>query len=177
MTCPGHGLVTFNKSKVCVYMSCRKRMGSDKISKNSSSILLLFCLITLPKNDLDFMPKSSTMYMANFKHIPQSIEVEWLHSSMAAIGIMIMIQNVQSDPSLMQAIYKVSPVMLDFLTALYYSTEWLILSSLYWVYCWLWSWAARVWFATRKWWESRVLLGLTCNHSADRTVGQESWVQ
>ena len=102
--------------------------GSDKISKNSSSILLLFCLITLPKNELDFMPKSSTMYMAKFKHIPQSIEVEWLHSCMATIGIMIMIQSAQSDPSIMQAIYNLSP------TILY----------------WLWSWAVRVWFLMRK---------------------------
>jgi len=37
----------------------------------------------------------------------------------------------QSDSSLMQAIYKASPVILDIHTALYYSTEWLILSSLH----------------------------------------------
>jgi len=30
----------------------------------------------LPKDKLDFMPKSPTMYMDNFKHIPQSIEEE-----------------------------------------------------------------------------------------------------
>ena len=55
------------------------------------------------------------------------------NSSMAAIGIMIMIKKMrkQGDPGLMQAIYKVSPVILDIHTALYYSTEWLILSSLY----------------------------------------------
>jgi len=60
-------------------------------------------------------------------------------------------------PSVMQASYKASPAILDILTALYHPTEWLTLSSRYWVYCWPWSWAVRVWSVTRKWWESRVL--------------------
>jgi len=76
---------------------------------------------------------------------------------MPAIGIMTMIQSAQSDPSVMQASYKVSPAILDILSALYHPTEWLTLSSRYWVYCWPWSWAVRVWSVTRKWWESRVL--------------------
>ena len=48
---------------------------------------------------------------------------------MAAIGIMIMIKNLQAKwPSLMQAIYKASPVILEIRIALYHPTEWLILS-------------------------------------------------
>ena len=50
---------------------------------------------------------------------------------MAAIGIMITVKSARSDPSLMQAVYKVSPAILDFLTALYYPAESVILSSLY----------------------------------------------
>ena len=157
VTYPAQGLVLFSTPKVCVYTSCRNHTGSDKISKTFSRILLPFCLITLPKDKLDFMPQSATMCMANLKHIPHSIEVEWLHSSMAAIGVTIIIKSAQSDTGLTQAICKVSLAILDFLTALYYPAEWLSQSSLYWVYCWLWSWAFRVWFATRKWWEPRVL--------------------
>jgi len=43
--------------------------------------------------------------------------------SMPAIGIMTMIQSAQSDPSVMQASYKVSPAILDILSALYHPTE------------------------------------------------------
>ena len=63
VTYPAQGLVS--TPKVCVYTSCRNHTGSDKISKTFSRILLPFCLITLPKDKLDFMPKSPTMYMDN----------------------------------------------------------------------------------------------------------------
>jgi len=72
---PAHGLVVFSRCKVCIYTSCRNHVESDKISKTFSRILLPFCIIKMPKNKLDFKPQSPTMYMANFKHIPQSIEV------------------------------------------------------------------------------------------------------
>ena len=96
VTYSAHGLVEFSRCKVCAYTSCRNHVESDKISKPLSRILLPFCLITLAKDKLDFMPQSPTMCMVNFKHIPQSIEVYWLHSSMAAIGITIMIKNAQA---------------------------------------------------------------------------------
>jgi len=63
VTYPAQGLVS--TPKVCVYTPCRNHTGSDKISKTFSRILLPFCLITLPKDKLDFMPKSPTMYMDN----------------------------------------------------------------------------------------------------------------
>jgi len=72
---PAHGLVVFSRCKVCVYTSCRNHVESDKISKTFSRILLPFCIIKMSKNKLNFMPQSPTMYMTNFKHIPQSIKV------------------------------------------------------------------------------------------------------
>ena len=150
VSCPGHGLAVFSRPKVCVYTSCRKRMESDKISKTFSRILLPFCIIKMTKNKLNFMPQSPTMYIANFNQIQQSIEVELLHFSVAAIGLMIMIKECTKWPSLRQAVYKVSPVILDILTALYHLTEWIILSPLYWVYCWFWSWAVRVWLLSEN---------------------------
>ena len=70
-----HGLVVFSRCKVCVYTSCHKRVESDKISNTFTRILLPFCTIKMSKNKLDFMPQLPTIYMVNFKHILQLIEV------------------------------------------------------------------------------------------------------
>ena len=50
---------------------------------------------------------------------------------MGAFEMMIMIKkSALTEPRLMKAIYKATPVLLNIITALYAPTEWLTLSSL-----------------------------------------------
>ena len=122
-----------------------------KSVKLSQGFYFLFFTMKIPKYKWDFTPKLAPMCIIDLIHIPQSIDVKWLHSSMAAFEMMIVIKkSTLSDPRLMHAIYKVTPVLLDIITALYSPTEWLTLSSLYCVYCWLWSSAVRVWVCHEK---------------------------